>query len=384
VRRAIWLLMAAALAPAQRETTFEGRRALVIENDRIELLLLPQGGAFASLVLKDDPERMNPMWNPLRLARAAGQDVNAVTSIGHFVCVDGFGPVSAEERAAGLANHGEAHRQPWETVNVSKAGGRQRFVFRAKLPAVQEVFTRTVELADGEQAVSVEGELESLLPFDRPVSWAEHATIGPPFLEAERTVIDVPAGRCMTRPARARSASVPRRTVPEKEFTWPMAPAASGGVADMRRMPVGHNSMDHTGCALDPHRELAYVTALHLDKRLLLGYVWRREEFPWIQKWMNYPAAAERTALGLEFGTQPFDIPRREAVDMGRLFDLPTFRWLPAKSRVRARFVMFYARVPEGFAQVDELEEKEGGLVVRDLRNGKVVQVKLAGGVGGR
>lgn len=384
MRLAMLLALAAAAATAQRETRFEGRKALAIENDKIELLLLPHGGAFASLVLKDDAERMNPMWNPLRLARAAGQDVNAVTSTGHFVCVDGFGPVSDEERRAGLANHGEAHRQPWETVSVTKQGGRQRFVFRARLPAVQEVFTRTVELADGEQAVSVEGELESLLPFDRPVSWAEHATIGPPFLEAERTVIDVSAGRCMTRPARARSATVPRRTVPEQEFTWPMAPAAAGGVADLRRMPAGHNSMDHTGCALDRHRELAYVTALHLDKRLLLGYVWRREEFPWIQKWMNYPAAAERAALGLEFGTQPFDIARREAVDMGRLFDVPTFRWLPAKSRVRAGFVMFYVRAPEGFAQVDDVEEKEGKLVLRDLRSGKAVEVKLAGGVGGR
>jgi hypothetical protein len=269
-------------------------------------------------------------------------------------------------------------------VSVSKASGRQRFVFRAKLPAVQEVFTRTLELADGEQAVYVEGELESLLPFDRPVSWAEHATIGPPFLEAERTVIDVAAGRCMTRPARARAAGVPRRTVPEKEFTWPMAPAAAGGVADLRRMPAGHNSMDHSGCALDGNRELAWVTALHLDKRLLLGYVWRREEFPWIQKWMNYPAAVERAALGLEFGTQPFDIARREAVDMGRLFETPTFRWLPAKSRVRAGFVMFYVRAPEGFAQVDDVEEKEGKLVLRDFRSGKAVEVKLAGGVGGR
>ena len=374
------ILLAAMAAWGQTETTFEGRPALTIGNDRIELLLLPQGGAFASLVLKSDKEGLNPMWNPLRLARQAGRPVDTITSTGHFVCVDGFGPTSTEERAAGLMGHGEAHRQPWKLVGGDRKGKRQSYVFSATLPVVQEVFTRRLEVIDGEEVVYVDSELESLLGFDRPVNWAEHATIGPPFLAPGRTVVDVSAGRCMTRPELGKSPPVPRRIVPGEDFNWPMAPATGGGTADLRYMPAGHNSMDHSGCTVDPAQRLAWVTALNLDKRLLLGYVWRREEFPWIQKWMNYPPD-ERTAWGLEFGTQPFDVPRRETVDLGKMFDVPAFRWLPAKSKIGARYLMFYTRVPEGFERVDELTYAEEKIALIDKKSGKQVDLSAAGGI---
>ena len=55
------------------------------------------GGTFAQIFIKDDPDQVNPLQG-----------------LGHFVCVDGFGPVSSEERAAGLPGHGEAHRVPWD------------------------------------------------------------------------------------------------------------------------------------------------------------------------------------------------------------------------------------------------------------------------------
>ena len=41
---------------------------------------------------------------------------------GHFVCVDGFGPTSDEEKDAGLRSHGEAVQQTWEVVPSGAAG----------------------------------------------------------------------------------------------------------------------------------------------------------------------------------------------------------------------------------------------------------------------
>ena len=178
--RTILLLttVGSSLLLAQRATVFESRPATALENDRLELLVLNKGGAFASLVLKDDPGKMNPMWNPVALARRAGQAERFGDSVGHFVCVDGFGPTSKEERAAGFEGHGEAHRQAWERLSAERAGKVQRIKWGATLPLVQEVFTRQVELVDGEQVVYIDGELESLVAFDRPANWAEHATIG--------------------------------------------------------------------------------------------------------------------------------------------------------------------------------------------------------------
>ena len=126
------------LAFAQRITEFESRPATAIENDKIELLVLNRGGAFASLTLKDDAGKMNPMWNPAMLARNAGLPSRFGDSFGHFLCVDGFGPTSKEEAAAGFEGHGEAHRQPWEQVSAGRSGKVQRIKWRASLPVVQE------------------------------------------------------------------------------------------------------------------------------------------------------------------------------------------------------------------------------------------------------
>ena len=59
----------------------------------------------------------------------------------------------------------------------------------AKLPIVQEMFTRTFHIVNGENVVYVDSQLENLLGFDRPVNWAEHATIMAPFLQPRLTSI---------------------------------------------------------------------------------------------------------------------------------------------------------------------------------------------------
>ena len=57
---------------------------------------------------------------------------------------------------------------------------------------------------------------------------------------------------------------------------------------------------------------------------------------------------------------------RHDAVTKGSLFGVPTFRWLPAKSKITARFLMFYARVPEGFTKVRDVRVENGQIVIED------------------
>ena len=196
-------LASAALAQAPeflKKSTFEEVPALQLSNDKLELTVLATGGALANLVLRDDPQKLSPFWNPKRYARETGKKHNG-TGMGHFVCVDGFGPVSPEEKEAGLPGHGEAHDLPWETKFSRKEGAAGVLTQTVKLPILQETFTRTLRMVDGENVIYVQSELQNLLGFDRPVNWGEHATIGSPFLEPGVTVVDMPAKRAQTRPA---------------------------------------------------------------------------------------------------------------------------------------------------------------------------------------
>jgi hypothetical protein len=371
------LLMCLALSvviAAQERTTFESLPALHLTNDKLELTVVPEGGAMAQIVLAGDPERLNPLWNPIQIARNAGLKPPTDFYRGHFVCVDGFGPVSAEEREAGLPMHGEAHRLPWTLDSFQKQNGTTTASFSVKLPLVQENLTRTYRVVDGENIVWVDSQLESLLAFDRPIFWGEHATVGTPFLEPGKVVVDMPVQKAKTRAYQTGTAPNNRRLKSFVDFNWPMAPTLDGGSFDLRSAPMTPGELEHSTSLLNTSRRLAFVTALHVEKKLLIGWVFRREEFPWVQTWLSYPAP-NRMARGMEFSTQPFDLPRSEVLKAGPLFDAPVFRVLPAKSKVTAGFLMFYTRVPDGFRKVDDVRLEGGALTIEDTGNAKTIKL---------
>ena len=357
--------------------TFEGYPAVVLSNSKLELTIMTKGSTLASVILADDSEKLNPLWNPMRMARELGRPVKFDGGAGLFVCVDGFGPVSPAERAAGLPGHGEAHTETF-AVHSERQGSSTSVTLAAKLPIVQEAFTRTFRVIDGENVVYVDSELENLMGFDRPVNWAEHATIGSPFLEPGVTVVDVSGSRSQTRPySRANFGDIERRLASGQDFTWPMAPGLDGKLIDLRRTPEHPHFLDHAVTLLDPNRELEWVTAINPKKQLMIGYVFKRADYPWLQYWGDYPPT-QKMARGMEFATQPYDVPRREAISTGKMFDTPTYRWLPAKSKIRTRFLLFYIGVPEGFNKVDDVTMKNGQIVITDRSAKKQVTLAAA------
>jgi hypothetical protein len=370
-----------------RPGTFEGQDATVLSNGSLELTVLTQGSIVASIVITDGGEKLNPLWNPLRLARDAGRTAVFNGTLGHFVCVDGFGQSSAEERAAGLLQHGEAHVTRFHVTN--DAAGNS-ISLNATLPIVQETFSRTFHMAPGESVIYVDSQLESLLGFDRPVNWAEHATVAAPFLEPGQTTIAISGTRSQNRDylanqagrggrggnaGRGNAPATQRRLVSGKDFTWPMADGLDGKSVDMSTIPDNPHFIDHAATLLDPARRLEWVTVLNSGKKLIYGYVFRREDYPWLQHWGNFPSGAA-LVRGLEFATQPYDVPRRDAISANSLFGTPTYRWLPAKSKIESHFLIFYARVPDGFRKVDNVTLENGAIVIED--HGDAKQIVLA------
>ena len=349
MRLAVLFLACAFIGNAQQSVTFEAMKAFRISNGRLIVTVLEQGGAIASVTIPGDAENRNPLWEPIRLAREAGDKPAFGPSMGHFLALDGFGGVSKEEQAAGFPSHGEAYRQKYEV-----SGSGESVTMTASLPLAMEMLSRTLKLLPGRPVMEVDTTLTNQLSFDRPVQWAEHATTGSPFLEPGATVIDMPAAKAKTRPYTEKSAGLPHRLPSAREFSWPMAPAIDGGQLNMRLTPGTPNSGDHTTQLMDPGREWAWVTVLNTHSHLLLGYVFRRQEFPWIQSWEYYPPSG-KLARGLELSTQPFDVPRRQTVTENSLFGAPTYRWLPAKSSITGRFYLFYTAVPETWTKIDDV-----------------------------
>lgn len=344
------------------QTSYEGRPALELSSDRIKALILPKGATVASIVLPDRPAAINPLWNPPTNRGGAG--------LGHFLCLDGFGSPSPEEIKAGLPGHGEAVRQDF-TAERSADG---RLTVTATLPLTQETLIRTYSVRSGEPVLYVNTRVESLVAFDRPIVWAEHATVGSPFLEAGVTAVDISGTRSQTRPYTDNRQH--HRLASGVDFRWPMAPLLKGGTVDLRVPPAPPDSGDHTTTAVDANRTWAYATAIHPGRKLLVAWIWRTADFPWLQNWESYSQAA--MARGLEFSTQPYDIPRREAVGMHRMLDTPTYRWLPGKSALETKFAIVYTPVPDGFVRVADVRVSAGTIVFDDGQS-RTVTVPASG-----
>ncbi|MEP6716844.1 MAG: hypothetical protein ABJC09_14835 [Terriglobia bacterium] len=355
-----------------KEDVVYNRPVLLVANDKLEVAVVKQGGSMLRLRIQGDPQGLSPFGNPEMMPQIPERRKLQGPMVGHFVCVDGFGSPSAEEKAAGMAMHGEAYLQPWKLVTAEKQGATTTVKFAVDLPKVQEAFTRSLRMVDGESVIYVDSELESELAFDRTINWGEHPFLFPPFLEAVNTVVDMSGTRSQTRTYPGRSGGRGMTFAQGKDFTWPMAPGSDGKLVDLRAAPPNVNLSSHTTTLMDPSRKTAFVTVLNTARHYLLGYVFRQQEYPWVQNFMSYNTDGW-LGRGLEFATQPFDLPRREMADLNRMFDTRVNRWLPAKSKITTHFLMFYVRSPEGMTRVDDVRLENGKIVVEDRTSGKTL-----------
>ena len=95
---------------------------------------------------------------------------------------------------------------------------------------------------------------------------------------------------------------------------------------------------------MDPGQEQSYFTAWSPSSQLAFGYVWRRADFPWLGVWeenrsrTHAPWNALTLTRGMEFGVSPVPETRKQMIERGKMFDTPGYRWIPARSRIRAEY----------------------------------------------
>ena len=337
--------------------TFEKRPAFRIGNDKIEVLVLPKGAMIASILFKDDRAQINPLWNSTQLGSAPTPD----SPTGHFIAVDGIGEPSAEEKAQGMGAYGEAWKQQF-ALDSSYTAGEGVYELTADLPLAQEHVTRRLTLRKDEEVLQIDTEIESAASFDRPLLWAERAAIGSPFLEPDATVVDMPAVKSQTR---SWTETTGHRLKAAQEFKWPLAPGNSGKFINLRAAPAAGTSNDQTASLLDPERKTAFVTMLNTRRRLMLGYLFRTADFPWVENWESY-RGPNKLARGLAFGTAPWEMSRKDALESNSLFGTLFYRWMRAKSKITSRFLMFYTRVPANLVNVDDVRLESGNIVIED------------------
>jgi hypothetical protein len=325
---------------------YRGRRAVVIENADLRVTLLEEGGHIAEIF--DKQTAVNPLWTPEWPSIEPSTYDSAVHPeygdtvessllagiMGHNVCLDIFGGPSPDEAAAGMPVHGETSVSRFD---IGEHDGR--LTMRTVLPLAEVRFERRIDLHG--RAVRIHEAVENLSGIDRPIGWTQHVTLGPPFLEKGATQFRASATRSMVFESAVGGADYLKAGA---VFDWPMAPRAGEGRVDLRLFTSAAASSAYTAHLMDPRLDHAFFVAFSPASRLAFGYVWRPRDFPWLGIWEenhsrpNPPWNGRTLTRGMEFGVSPMPESRRQMIDRGRLFDVPAYRWIPARGRLDAEY----------------------------------------------
>ncbi len=350
---------------------YEGRPAWRIETEQLRVTMMECGGHVAEIVCKAAGE-VNPLWiqnrptidsdhfDPAIHGPIYGTDSEArVISglMGHNLCFPYWGRPSASEETAGMTFHGESNILRWEKLGE----GPDSLKLGVTLPNCSIRFEREIRCA--QSVVHFSEAATNLCAWDRPVGWCEHVTLGPPFLEAGSTAI----AANLTRGFRNGDNS-------GSEFQWPT------GQGSIPCLLTGFSAAQHSdlvNCFLvDPAAEVGYFAAWHPRLRLLFGYVFPRQEFPWMNVWEDH--SASRQTRGMEFSNTPIDGTKKQLLRKTEIWGVPAYDWLDAKSTLRKSYAAFATGTPEGFGGVANVGVAGGKLNIVDKRTGNTLALDWA------
>jgi hypothetical protein len=100
--------------------------------------------------------------------------------------------------------------------------------------------------------------------------------------------------------------------------------------------------------------EYGWVTAATPAKGLLIGYIWRVREYPWLSIWRSVEKG-KPAARGLEFGTTGLHQPFETLLAKGRIFGRRLYGYLDTNASETRSYAAFLAKVPASFAGVTKI-----------------------------
>jgi hypothetical protein len=339
-----------ALSNARPATVVDGRESVVLEGGKATVVVDVGGGSIVRFQLNESP--LNPLaWNNQGPADEA-------RSMAHFLCLDRWGAPSKAEEANGMPFHGEATRVRWKVLREARSGGAIHAEMAAALPLAGLDVRRRIQLDANEALLRVTEEVTNNNKLGRVYNMVQHPTIGPPFLD-ETTVVDANARQGFMQ-------SSPLPNPEEPAVYWPQA-LLDGQPVNLRHL-TGDPNPNVVSFTIDD--EYGWVTATNAARGLLLGYLWKKSDYPWLNIWRN-ARDGKPLARGLEFGTTGLHQPFGVLLEKGRIFGRPIYAFLDTGESESRSYAAFLFPIPGDYQGVAEVRYEAGRITVRERAGGQ-------------
>jgi hypothetical protein len=316
----------------QQKTVVNRDTLIVLQNEAATLAVSLFGGAIVRFVMND--QTLNPLDWRIPISEMPENNRNGAPFQGHFLCTGRWGSPTEREKAIGIPHNGEPSNSWWTDTL------RQQKIVCMETIALLEQFQvkRKINLAKGSACFEVEETLINLQNSGRFTAMVQHTTLGGDFLN-DKTIINTNATYGFNQ-------ALAKNSLTDYEYKWPL------GYTDSLKTTIDLTRSDSKDGFVTTHvidEETGWATAASPDKRLLIGYLWRTTEYPWLHIWHGMKNG-KLWAKGIEFGTtgvgDTYLPAERAALQFhGRNNNL----FVDPKSSVTKKYSCFMIRIPENF-----------------------------------
>jgi hypothetical protein len=331
---------------------------IVLENNKILLGINLAGGSYSDFHLKEWP--LNPInWT--------SEDKTQPPFNGHFLCFDRWGPPSEAERLNGFSHHGEVNSLRWKLLNNSGNSHSNKCTMSCTLPMGGLELTRQISLIEEEPVFFVSEKIRNLNKYGRMFNIVQHVTIAPPFLD-RNTLFDNNTEKGFED---KEDGSLNQE---EPVLHWSEAIHNDERV-NMRQF---QNPWPRVSTFVyNKHEIYGWVTASNPAQGLMLGYLWKIEDYPWINFWRSMEND-NPIAFGMEFGTTGLHEPFAVLAKKGKIFDRNLYEFIDAQETINKTFLAFLAKIPVDFNGVDNIRLENSTLVIKERdRTDRNIRYKL-------
>jgi hypothetical protein len=269
---------------------------------------------------------------------------------GHFICLGRWGSPTQGEINAGVPHNGQASNTWWDLVNMTE----HTLVMNNKATMDGLSIRREVIMDEDSPVCYVTEKVKNYTSTARLSNIVQHVTIGTPFLDTG-TVINTNATHGFNQKFAYPDPSA-------HEYVWP------DGINDASlKSPVNLTSTNNNENYCTTHLlpgKYGWVSALNPKQGLLLGYVWKTNDYPWLNIWQHVKDGRP-IAKGLEFGTTGIGKPYQALLDTcTQFYGHNSYEFHDAGEVIEKSFLGFLLMVPSNCESVNDIEIKDNTIII--------------------
>ncbi len=320
------------------------------------------GGAITSFKLHEG--EINPLSFRFSAEQMPANNKAGAPYRGHFLCLGRWGLPSEGEIKAGVPDHGQIANIMWQ----AEEGDQTQFEMQTHSELEGLHVKRLIQMDINSPVYIVNEEVTNTNPLGRLYNMVQHPTLGRPFLD-DTTIINCNAGlgfdHCFS-------------NEPEKDVSsWPI-----GIGEDMKTINLSNTEQNYSSVfsfIVKKEAKFGWVSAYSPTHNLILGYVWERKDYSWINLWQDWHEDKIRYR-GIEFGTTGIHKPFGQILEDGnwKVFGENTCEYIDAGEKLSRKYLSFLCKVQPGFQGIDELSISKGLISLKDDVSGQHIELAIS------